>query len=109
MILPTPIQVVRKITRHVSHLPEDIVKKIATLVNNLFIAKCRQISKKLETIITENNQQNRLYWEENLKLRWNIDHYYNPEFKIFENEIRNEAFQESSMITLNITKLKKQP
>lgn len=71
-LLPLPMQVVCAITQSISPLPEDIVKKIAILVNKpRIIAKCRPISKTINDIICEDNEQNRYYWNENIKLRWN--------------------------------------
>ena len=81
-LLPIPMQVVHAITQHITPLPEDIVRKIATLLNKpKWVAQCRQISKKLDKLITEDSEQNRFYWEENMRLRWDaiygstVDHF----------------------------------
>jgi hypothetical protein len=86
-LLPTPMQVVNEITRNVSPLPGDIVKKIATLVNKpKLVAKCRQISRELDLIISEDNQQNRFYWEENMRRRWKDGEkgYYTDDLQIID-------------------------
>jgi hypothetical protein len=71
-LLPTPMHVVYAITQSISPLPEDIVKKIAILVNKpRIIATCRLLSKTINDIICDDNEQNRYYWYENIKLRWN--------------------------------------
>lgn len=72
-LLPTPMDVVDAITQSISPLPEDIVKKITIFVNKpRIIAKCRLFSKTINDIICENNEQNQNYWNENIKLRWNL-------------------------------------